>query len=44
MTAQNAQMDCIPVSWGFRSREFLIEHGAEPSAIAANVKELKAQL
>jgi phosphoglycolate phosphatase len=44
MTAQNAQMDCIPVSWGFRSREFLIEHGAAPDTIAANVKELKEQL
>lgn len=41
MTAKNAGMDCIAVSWGFRSREFLIEHGAEPSRIAANVRELR---
>lgn len=27
-TAQNAHMDCIAVSWGFRGREFLHEHGA----------------
>ena len=28
LTAQNAQMPCISVTWGFRSREFLLEHGA----------------
>ncbi|MGN1144706.1 MAG: HAD family hydrolase [Anaerovoracaceae bacterium] len=28
-TARNAGMDCISVTWGFRSREFLREHGAE---------------
>ena len=27
-TAANAGMDCISVTWGFRSRQFLIEHGA----------------
>ena len=27
-TARNAGVDCISVSWGFRSREFLLEHGA----------------
>lgn len=27
-TAQNAGIPCISVSWGFRSREFLEEHGA----------------
>ena len=27
-TAANADMDCISVTWGFRSREFLIENGA----------------
>ena len=32
-TAQNAALPCISVSWGFRSRAFLLEHGA--SAIAA---------
>lgn len=41
MTAKNAEMDCIPVSWGFRSREFLIGHGAKPDDIASNVRELK---
>lgn len=28
-TAQNADMDCIAVSWGFRTRRELIEAGAE---------------
>jgi len=28
MTAANAGMDCISVSWGFRDCEFLKEHGA----------------
>jgi len=27
-TAKNAGIDCISVSWGFRSREFLSQHGA----------------
>lgn len=27
-TAKNAGMPCVSVTWGFRSREFLIEHGA----------------
>lgn len=40
-TAANAGLDCIAVSWGFRSREFLLEHGAEANQIAANVKELR---
>lgn len=44
LTAQNADMPCIAVSWGFRSREFLVEHGAVPEWIAANVNELKALL
>ncbi len=43
-TAVNAQMPCIAVSWGFRSREFLIEHGAVPEQIAANVNEVRALL
>lgn len=29
MTARNTEIDCIAVTWGFRTREFLIEHGAE---------------
>ena len=28
MTARNCGMPCISVLWGFRDREFLIEHGA----------------
>ena len=27
-TARNSGMDCISVTWGFRRREFLLEHGA----------------
>lgn len=27
-TARNAGLDCISVLWGFRDRDFLIEHGA----------------
>ena len=27
-TARNAGMPCISVTWGFRNREFLIDHGA----------------
>jgi phosphoglycolate phosphatase len=27
-TAKNAGLDCISAGWGFRSRDFLIEHGA----------------
>lgn len=41
VTAQNARTDCISVSWGFRSRQFLLDHGAAPENIAANVRELK---
>ena len=29
MTAKNSGVDCISVSWGFRSREFLIKNGAK---------------
>lgn len=28
-TAQNAGLPCISVLWGFRDREFLVEHGAK---------------
>lgn len=28
MTAMNAEMPCISVTWGFRDREFLMFHGA----------------
>ena len=27
-TAANAELDCISVTWGFRDRAFLLEHGA----------------
>lgn len=29
MTAKNSGLDCISVTWGFRSKDFLIEHGAK---------------
>ena len=28
-TAENSELPCIAVSWGFRDRDFLIERGAE---------------
>ena len=28
-TAENSEMDCIAVSWGFRGREKLTEYGAK---------------
>ena len=28
MTARNCQMSCISVLWGFRDKEFLVDHGA----------------
>ena len=37
VTAQNAGIPCISVSWGFRSRQFLEEHGA--ITIADSVEE-----
>lgn len=37
-TAHNADLPCISVSWGFRPREFLQEHGA--SVIADTTEEL----
>lgn len=43
-TARNAGMDVILVSWGFRSREFLLEHGAAPGRIAATVQEVQELL
>ena len=29
LTARNSDMKCISVTWGFRSRDFLIESSAE---------------
>ena len=28
LTARNSQLPCISVLWGFRNREFLLQHGA----------------
>lgn len=44
LTARNAGLDCIAVSWGFRSREALLAHGACEELIAANADELKEML
>lgn len=41
-TAANAGMKCISVDWGFRDREFLLEHGA--ACIVSTTEELYAQL
>lgn len=38
-TAANSGLDCISVSWGFRSKAFLKAHGA--AAIAESIEELK---
>lgn len=38
MTAKNAELDCIVVSWGFRSKETLLEYGA--AVIADKPKDL----
>lgn len=35
LTAANVQLPCISVTWGFRSRAFLTEHGAGPIVDAA---------
>ncbi len=37
-TAENSGVDCISVDWGFTTRDFLIEHGAE--RIAHTAEEL----
>jgi phosphoglycolate phosphatase len=29
MTARNSGLPCISVLWGFRDRDFLLQHGAE---------------
>ena len=38
MTARNSQLPCISVLWGFRSREFLLNHGA--TTFAKTPKEI----
>ena len=42
ITAKNACLDCISVSWGFKDRDFLIKNGA--SVIADSVLDLKKYL
>lgn len=37
-TAKNAEIDCISVCWGFRSKEFLLQNGAKK--IVSNAEEL----
>ena len=37
-TARNCGMPCISVLWGFRSRDFLLEHGA--TTLASNPEEI----
>ena len=41
-TAENADMDCIGVAWGFRGKDFLMEHGA--ALVADTVEQLQEQL
>ena len=41
-TARNAGLPCISVAWGFRSREFLLENGAEQ--IVSDAMELQRLL
>lgn len=42
LTAANAGIDCIEVSWGFRDMEFLVEQGAR--VIVHNAKELEGAI
>lgn len=42
LTARNAGVDCIAVSWGFRDKGVLIKAGADK--IAGNIQVLKAEL
>lgn len=37
-TAKNAEIPCVSVSWGFKTREFLLSHGAE--VVADTVPEM----
>ncbi len=41
-TAQNAGVECISVTWGFKDREFLIDNGA--TVLADSVEELYSKL
>ena len=42
MTAKNAGINCISVSWGFKSEEFLIKNNAQK--IVHNSKQLEKLL
>lgn len=42
LTAQNADIDYIICDWGFRSKEFLVEHGVKN--IVSTVQELKTKI
>jgi phosphoglycolate phosphatase len=42
LTAKNAGVQCISVLWGFRDRDFLLEHGA--TNFASSPKELIAMI
>lgn len=35
-TAENSHLPCISVDWGFRDRDFLIRHGADPIVSTAD--------
>ncbi len=41
-TGHNAGVDVISVDWGFKSREFLMEHGAE--VICSSAEELRQKI
>lgn len=41
-TAENAGVDCISVDWGFKTRQFLINHGAK--RIVSNANELLKEI
>ena len=41
-TARNAQMPCISVLWGFRDKDFLVQHGA--TAFAEKPQDIKTLL
>ena len=43
-TARNCGIDEIAVDWGFRSRKFLLEHGAAPERIASSAGDVKRLL
>ena len=42
LTANNAEIDHIIVTWGFRDREFLEQNGAK--TLVENMEELKSNI